>query len=395
MKSEIILQKARAYIDALTVNSENNIPEKIVKNERLFFSWDNEYRSPLKYEYLFDWSYYNGVVMEGLYDIYMAAPENGRKYYDYVKSYLDAMITSDEAGKVELDKRLAGYVDYHGLDCYKTAALLMKITNGHDVYMELADKLYRVVTDDAYSNSKGNIISKEYMEEALGYNYWHSWARGNAPKYKVWLDGIYMLQPFLTAYAAMKKDTHQLELIKKRFDWVAQNMLTSNGMYYHACNDREDVCKFFWTRAIGWYVMAMVDVMESGGAEFAEYLSTNLKLCIDGMLKYQHTNGMWANLADMPVTETNRLETSGTAMLVYGILKAVRLDWLPADYRIYAIKGFTAITEEKLTENGLEDIYMKAAANNSNNYEDIEYYMADEGKGTGPYIMAYSEMIRI
>ncbi len=395
MELQNVLEKAHAYIDGLTVDSTQNVPKEVVADEHKFFTWDNEYRTPSVKPYLFDWSYYNGVVMEGLYDIYAVNPQEGKRYYDYVKEYLDAMLVKDGEGNVSLNPRLAGYVDHHGADCYKTAAVLMKMTNGHDDYMKLASVLYRDLTDTTHVNSKGNIVPLEFMEEGLGYNYWHSWAGGKAPKYKVWLDGIYMLQPFLASYAAKTGDQAQPDLIKKRFQWVAETMLAPNGMYVHACNSKDDVCAFHWTRAMGWYAMAMVDVMDAAGGELIDVIKPNLKLFVDGMLKYQDLSGMWANVADWPVTETNRLETSGTAMMVYTILKGVRKGWLDASYRDAAVKAFTAMTELKLSEDGLADIYMKASANNTNNYENPEYYMPDEGKGSGPYIMAYSEMIQL
>ena len=71
-----------------------------------------------------------------------------------------------------------------------------------------------------------------------------------------------MLQPFLAHYAAKIGDTKQLAIINESLNWVADVMLAPNGMYYHACNSREDVCAYHWTRAMGWYAMAMVDVME-------------------------------------------------------------------------------------------------------------------------------------
>ncbi len=395
MELQNVLEKARVYIDGLTVDSEENVPKKVVNDEHRFFTWDNEYRTPSVKPYLFDWSYYNGVVMEGLYDVYAADPQAGKRYYDYIREYLDAMLVKGEDGSVSLNPRLAGYVDHHGADCYKTAALVMKMTDGQDDYMKLASALYRDLTDTTHVNSKGNIVPLEFMEEGLGYNYWHAWAGGKAPMFKVWLDGIYMLQPFLAHYTAKTGDQAQLDLIKKRFQWVAETMLAPNGMYYHACNSKDDVCAFHWTRAMGWYAMAMVDVMDVAGGELIDVIKPNLKLFVDGMLKYQDESGMWANLADQPVTETNRLETSGTAMMVYTILKGVRKGWLDPSYKDAAVKAFTAMTERKLDEGGLEDIYMKAAANNTNNYENTEYYMPDEGKGSGPYIMAYSEMIQL
>lgn len=111
------------------------------------------------------------------------------------------------------------------------------------------------------------------------------------------------------------------------------------------------------------------------------------------MLKYQDESGLWANLADQPVTATNRLEVSGTAMMIYMMLKGVRKGWLNESYREPAIKAFNAIVNTKLHDNVLEDIYLKASANNTNNYEITEYYLPDEGKGSGPFIMAYSEML--
>ena len=385
--------KAKNYVDALTIRSTHNVPKEIVSDEHKFFSWDNEKRTPSVKPYLFDWSYYNGVVMEGLYDTYEARPDEGAEYKNYVLEYLNAMLVTDENGVHHLNRSLAGYVDHHGADCYKTAALVMKAFDENPAYAEVMAELYRDLTDPKHVNSKGDIVVEKYTEDALGNNYWHCWAGGQPPKYKVWLDGIYMLQPFLAHYAAKIGDTKQLAIINERLNWVADVMLAPNGMYYHACNSREDVCAYHWTRAMGWYAMAMVDVMEVLPECYLEERKAALKLFADGMLKYQDESGLWANLADQPVTETNRLEVSGTAMMIYMLLKGVRKSWLNESYREPAIKAFNAIVNTKLHDNILEDIYLKASANNTNNYEIPEYYLPDEGKGSGPFIMAYSEML--
>ena len=392
------LEKTKNYVDGLTIHSKVNVPAEVVADELKFFTWDNEKRTPSGNDkpYLFDWSYYNGVVMEGLFDIYEADPENNGEYLDYVKEYLDAMIVTDETGHKSLNRRLAGYVDYHGADCYKTAALLIRVATltGNQDYLQICADLYRDLTDTSYINTSGHNVQKEYTEEALGHNYWHCWAGNKAPMFKVWLDGIYMLQPFISHYAAYIKDEKQLALIQERLDWVAKTLLAPNGMYYHAANSAEDVCAFHWTRAMGWYGMAMVDVMEVLPESYMEARKAALKTFVDGMLKYQDESGLWANVADWKVTETNRLEVSGTSMIVYTILKGVRNGWLDASYKEAALKGFLAMVETKMDEKGLHDIYLKASANNTNNYEDTEYYLTDEGKGAGPFIMAYSEVLK-
>ncbi len=387
------LQAAKEYIENLTVRSEENRPERVVPDEKRFFSWDNEKRSPAEEPYLFDWSYYNGVVMEGLFDVYETAPEQYGVYLSYVKAYLDAMIVTKPDGTKELSRNLAGYVDCHGVDCYKTAALLVRMSSESDAYMEIAGALYRDVADPEYRNSKGNIVALEFTEEKLGHNYWHGWAGGRPFNYIIWLDGIYMLQPFLAHYAAKIGDDRQLALINERLDWVADNMLAPNGLYYHACNSRDDVCPYHWTRAIGWYAMAMTDVMEVLPESYLARRKQALKLLTDGMIRCQDPSGMWANMPDRPVTDTNRLETSGTAMMVYAILKAVRHGWLEESYRAYAVRAFVGMTELKLKNGSLTDIYLKVIASNANNYERVEYYLPDEGKGSGPFIMAYSEML--
>ena len=385
--------RSKVYIDTLTVNSDVNVPETVVADEHLFFTWDNEKRTPSEKPYLFDWSYYNGVVMEGLFDIVEAGGDEDGAYLDYVRRYLDALLVTGPDGKKHISRNLGGYVDHHGADCYKTAALLVRASDGEDDYMEVCRELYRDLTDESYVNSTGHIVPKEYTEAALGHNYWHSWAHDKAPKYKVWLDGIYMLQPFISHFAALTGDKKQLALVNERLSWVASTLLAPDGMYYHAANSAADVCPFHWTRAMGWYGMAMVDVMEVLPEAYLEERKAALKLFVDGMLKYQKPEGLWTNVADWPTTETNRLETSGTAMIVYTILKGVRNGWLDESYRDAAIRGFVAMVELKIRGDHLEDIYLKASANNTNNYELPEYYMADEGKGAGPFIMAYSEML--
>lgn len=385
------VEKAGNYVDRLTIGSIENVPKKMVPSQHRFFTWDNEKRTPPNKTLLFNYSYFTGVVMEGVYDIYEVNPEEGRVYYDYVKEYLDSLIKQEEDGRWVLDFDMAGYVDYHGADCYKTAALFERFSQGEDAYGEIAAELYRHLTDEAYVNSQGVTPCLEKMPEEMGHNYRHNWA-GEA-RYKIWLDGIYMLQPFIAHHAARIGDEKQLRLVQERLDWVAETLLAPNGLYYHAGNSKEDVCNFFWTRAMGWYGMAMVDVMEVLPEEYLEKRKAAVKLFVDGVLKYQSKNGLWANLADQPATETNRQESSGTAMMAYIILKGIRKGWLDRDYLEAGLKAFVGLTEEKLDEGGLRDIYMRADASGKNNYELTEFYCTDEGKGSGPFIMAYSEML--
>ena len=388
LRAKSAVEKSKEFIEKLTVDSDVNYPAKIVTSGNQFFSWDNERRSKENGEpYLYSWSYYNGVVFEGLKYIYEATGE--QRYISYIREYLDAMITDGELNEH------AGYVPYHGLDCYKTASLMADLCEFDESGKPLDNEYNKVAAGLYHDLVTVNVF---YTEEALGGNYWHAWHGKSTLAYKVWLDGIYMAQPFIARYAWKSKDKEQQAAIYKRFRWVSDNMIAPNGLYYHAVNSKEDVCKFFWLRAIGWYAMAQVDVMEYMPEEYLPDMKKDLKRFIDGMLRFQDESGMWKNLVDQPLTEKNRLETSGTAMIIYCILKAIRIGYLEdvdGNYMYAAQKAFCYIVEEKLGDNGLKDIYLVASASGKNVYEIIERYKDDEGKGTGPFIMAYAEMIKV
>ena len=240
------MNRARAFIDGLTVDAPNADPKAIVEDEDRFFAWDNEHRSRKNGKaFLYDWSYYIGVVMEGLYYMYEAG--EGERYRDYVLRYLRA---------VETEGRLnehAGYTPDHGLDCYKTASLLPFFYHEDAELARLADALWN---DLAVKN-------RRFAPDDLGRNYWHVWDDGKPPKYRVWLDGLYMGQGFMARYAAMKGDEAALSDVASRFEWVNANLLNEKtGLLYHAGNGSDDVCPWHWLRACGWYAMAQVDALE-------------------------------------------------------------------------------------------------------------------------------------
>ncbi|MBQ3169926.1 MAG: hypothetical protein IJB99_09215, partial [Clostridia bacterium] len=166
------MKRARYFIDELTVDAPDGDPKKIVEDEDRFFAWDNERRCVKNgKDFLFDWSYYIGIVMEGLYYMYQAG--EGEKYRDYALRYLHA---------VETDGRLnayAGYVPYHGVDCYKTASLLPLFMDEDEEIRTLADGLYNDLA----------VVNSIYAPECLGGNYYHVWRGGKPPRYAVWLDG--------------------------------------------------------------------------------------------------------------------------------------------------------------------------------------------------------------
>ena len=375
------LAEAKSFIDALTINNSSNDPKTVVSTWKTEFSWDNEKRESAKKDYLFEWSYYNGVVFEGL--DYVAEVTGETVYSDYVAEYLAAMIpstTSTTWSKTTNDtsKDAAGYVSTHGVDCYKTASLLL-------------DYGYNAMAAELYGHLQGH--QANYTDSDKGGNYWHSWTNGSRPTYTVWLDGLYMVQPFMAEYAASHNDTAELDRIAARFAWIGENMYNQGtGLYYHMANSSDSYNNYnnqYWGRAIGWYAAAMVDVMDDMSGTNLDNMKTQFKTLVDGMLRYQDsTTGMWRQFVNV---SSSSIETSVTSLMTYAIMKAVNHGWLDISYAQYALKAFVGMANNALDASGLHYICFKGSTNSYTAVSKDTY--VNEGKGVGPFIMAYAEML--
>lgn len=156
-----------------------------------------------------------------------------------------------------------------------------------------------------------------------------------------------------------------------------------------------------WLRAIGWYVMALVDTIEllqEGNKQISSMIE-DLKMTIEAMIKFQDDEGMWFQVVEEPHYEGNYLESSGTMMMTYGILKVVRLGYILESYKAAGLKAFEGTIGRYLIEQegkfhfgGTCEV---AGLDNESRDGSIEYYLSepvvsDEAKGVAPFIMAYS-----
>ena len=374
------LAEAKAFTDALTINNESNDPETVVKNFKTHFTWDNEKREN-KQSYLYDWSYYNGVVFEGIEYLYEVTGEN--VYKEYVEEYMSSLIASNGTWATcsnNSSKQCAGYNSTHGADCYKTASLLL------DAYEMTKDSRYLTMAATLYADL--DTAAKTYSLSNAGKNYRHTWSSDPSPD--LWLDGLYMILPFRAEYAKYINDTEELDLIVARMQWVSDNMYNKEkGLFYHAADSATSNSGTYWLRAIGWYAAAIVDIMDSMEGENLEAMKAQLVKLVDGMKACQNTsNGMWLNNMAADESSTNPYETSGTALTCYAVMKAVNEGWLDESYADMAISAFKGICEYKLDGNTLKDICFKGAPGSSNST-----IYNNEGKGVGPFIMFYAEVL--
>lgn len=350
------------------------------------FSWDTEGKSDT-------WRYFNGVMMDAFLMTEDADNESfAQEFYDdnidengTIPDYATGELDSVEAARGLFDLLDNG----QNSDRYKKAIQL--------VYSELEKQM-------TYDDCGGNYQHKQ-MEDGEPTESWRTWNIG--------LDGLYMAEPFLME-CANAIDDGKLTLtdkegqtvtsdkiyqaVYKRFAWVEENMLdTETGLYHHGWNvDESKGNGHFWSRGIGWYAMAQVDVIEMMPEdEYRTAMISQLPEFFDAMLKYQDAEtGMWYNVVNCGSDLSgNSLETSGSAMMAYALMKAYNNGYVTdAKYGEAGLKAFNGIAEEKISGSEgsytVADIYQKSGVGDSDAYYCEQEYVNDEAKGTGALIMA-------
>jgi unsaturated rhamnogalacturonyl hydrolase len=227
----------------------------------------------------------------------------------------------------------------------------------------------------------------------------------------MWLDGLYMGSPFLARYA---KNFDEPEL----FDDVANQISLVNkyhyseesGLFHHAWDESKEqrwsdpetgLSSNYWSRSIGWFSMALVDVLDflpEDHPERQNIIQIAQKLA-DGILKYQDETGAWYQVTDQGDREGNYLEASATSMFSYFLLKGAEKGYLSEEHKQAGIKAYEGILEEFIRRNEDGTISLTkingVAGLGGDPYRDgsYEYYINeiirdDDPKGVGPFILA-------
>ncbi len=364
------------------------------------FTWDTEGKSD-------GWRYFNGVMLEAFLQNGLQASET-ETAYSFAQNYFGHYINASGSSYNDVlnGEYSTGHKELDGVPPARNLAQLV----GHvgftdDKYANAVKVLYtNTVGQKVVSNTGGNFIHKEDNDN------WEGWQVG--------LDGIYMAQPFLMEVAKAVKEgrvdvgaTHTAiaDGVYNRLYWVANNMKyqTSDNvyLYHHGWGPGDDYKNgngVTWSRGTGWWVAGLADciaLMEDIGYDSAKIttLKGYLKEAIDGLLEYQDDSGLWYNVIYVKgsgtTTSNNFLETSGTGLFAYTIMKAYTRGWLTdAKYGSAAIKAIDGIMGSSTyysSSNGFQNILKSSGVGTT-----VSYYNSDksanEAKGVGPIIMAAS-----
>lgn len=342
------------------------------------------------------WNYVDGCMILAMLEIYQVTGE--KEYYDFADAFIDYRVAEDGT--------IAGYhVEEYNIDSVNAGKTLFALyaLNGKEKYRKAIDLIY------------SQIQTQPRTEEG---NFWHKKIYPN----QVWLDGLYMGQPFYMEYETKFNGKKNYQDIFDQFSNVVKHMRDEKtGLYYHAydaskkafwCDKQTGLSRNFWLRAIGWYSMALLDTLNKcePGEEYQEEYDNLKKVFVQlmqDMLKFQAENGMWYQLPALGGKEPNYLETSGSAIMAYSLLKGVRLGFLPEEYREYGIRAFQGICDKYLKETdgnlNLGGICLVAGLGPEDNMRrdgTFEYYMSEpivenDAKGVGPLLLAYTELRRL
>lgn len=345
-------------------------------------SWQVDFQPSLK------WDYCHGLELGAMMDVYDRYGD--AKFYEYALAYADTMVNED--GTIKKYK----LTDY-SLDRINSGKMLFRI------YEQTKDDKYKKALDLLRSQFDGQPRNADGV-------FWHKKVYPN----QMWLDGLYMGTPFLAEYAYRNNEPQAYQEVINQIKIVARHTYDpANGLFRHACDvskrekwaDKETgQSQHCWGRALGWYMMAIVDDLDfipqhEPGRDTVLVILNHIA---ETLKKYQSPEGLWYQVMDKSGEPGNYLESSCSAMFVYSLFKAVRKGYIPSSYFAVARKGYEGILNEfiKVDDNGLVSITKACAVAGlgGKNYRmgDYDYYIHEQirdndPKAVGPFILASLE----
>jgi len=275
--------------------------------------------------------------------------------------------------------------------------------------------LYKRDPEQKYKVAIDNFITQlNTHPKTTAGGYWHK----NIYPSQMWLDGIFMASTFMAVYAKEFNQPEWYDVAAFQTKLVYEKTLDpSTGLLMHAwdesrsqkwCDPATGQSHYPWSRAMGWYTMAILDILDYLPANHPDRndLITILQKTCDALLKVRdQKSGIWYQVLNHGGREGNYLEGSGSAMYTYVFAKGARLGYLDKKYRDIANSAFNGIIKNLITvdEKGLVTMHdiCGGCGLGGNPYRDgsYEYYVKEkrfdnDTKGVAPFILAAIELDR-
>ena len=340
------------------------------------------------------WTYDLGVPLEGLLEVWRTTA-NGA-YFNFVKEWMDKYV--DKEGNI-----LNYSPEEFNIDHVKNGKVLLALfkATGDKKYLNACHKLFAQMEKHPRTNEGG---------------FWHK----KIYPYQMWLDGLYMAQPFLTEYASLLEKPELYDDIVNQFVWMEKNAKDpKTGLLYHGwdesrkerwANPQTGLSPHFWARGMGWFVFALVDVLDNFPKSHPghEKLIGILQRTMEAVAKYQDPKtGVWYDIVDLADREGNYHEASASSMFTYAMAKGLRKGYLHKKYVSNLQKAHEGLIKEFVEEESpsqinLNKVVAVSGLGGSKNYRDgsFEYYMSEpvvsnDPKGVGPFMLATIEFEKL
>lgn len=336
------------------------------------------------------WSYDMGVIFEGLTDVWRNTGDSD--YFNYIQSRMDAYLSISDSIK---NYDATGF----NIDNIKngTALLMLYKVTGKEKYLKACHQLYAQLQHHPRTNEGG---------------FWHK----KIYPYQMWLDGLYMAQPFYAEYASLMNIPTAFEDIANQFVYMEKNARDpKTGLLYHGwdesrkerwANPQTGLSPHFWARGMGWYVMALVDVLDYFPQDHPRRreLIAILNRTLSAVANYQDSKtGVWYDIVDLGTKKGNYLESSASSMFVFALAKSLRHHYIPTTFQKNLDRGYNGLVKEFISTVGKDRVNLEktvlVSGLGGKKYRDgsFEYYMSEpvvtnDPKGVGAFMLAASEV---
>lgn len=336
------------------------------------------------------WSYTTGLLVQAMDDL--SAATGDPTFAEWGKATLDSYVTDD--GQILMYDPLL-----YNIDHVNSGKMLLRYLErtGDDKYRKATDAIRAQLTDHPRTSEGA---------------FWHK----KRYPWQLWLDGVYMGMPFLAHYGLRLGDLHAIEeAIGEAI--IADKRLrdAESGLYYHAWDEKAKqvwadsdtgLSSYFWSRGMGWYAMALVDLLDfvpENRADLKEPLIAIIQKFADAILAHR-VDGVWYQITDQPEAVGNFPEASGSSMFVYMLAKALNKGYLDTDYRDAVVASYSSLVGEFANVHAGGTVSLKNVCrvaglgygrDGSYRYYMSEPVVSNDPKGVGPFIMAGIEVSKM
>ena len=336
------------------------------------------------------WGYEEGVLLDGMVAEWHATADGAD--FAYVKAAVDKYVTEDGT--------ITGYK--------AEGQTLDDIEMGRAVLV-----VYRVTQKEKYAKAAKFLHDQLALQpRTASGGYWHKQIYPN----QMWLDGAYMAEPFRAMYAATFHEDADWSDIAKQLLLMDEHMRDAKtGLLRHGWDEskampwadkQNGLSPEVWGRAMGWYGMALVDVLDWFPREnpMRAKLVDDLRRTMSGVVKAQDPeSGLWWQVMTRPDAQGNYPEASASCMFVYALAKGVRMGYLPQADEAAAKRGWEGIQTRFVTSGADGGLVLhgtvKVGGLGGTPYRagDFAYYTHEavgdqDAKGVGSFLLAGSEM---